>query len=1013
MGHLNLLRSFAYLMLQLFMVPTSFLNHYPSCHRYRGTKLGKPLCCISLSATKKPAWRGGYDVLRSLPVDARVEVCPRGADSAETDKSILNAALKAIQELQLGGFPYGDECVVVANDWHSALAPMFIHAERSADPSKWAATKTTLLCHNAVFQGRFQREEGLAEILGVPEHYVKSITFKMPLQVGKYNEKVDCVNTMAAGLRYTDRVLTVSPTYAMECSTDPEKGCELEDLFAMGKVTGILNGVKEGVSSADQNFVTKTMMTCGTFTAATATAAKAELKASYLAQNSLPTINGPLMCFIGRLDAQKGYDLLLEALIDVLEDTEMQIVIVGAGRADLVAQTKAMEKKFPGKFFYAGWMGSERYALLAGCDYTLMPSRWEPCGLVQMEAMRVGTCPIVAPTGGLKDTVEDGLNGLWTDSEMTVEAEIDEESVASIARVLRRAVKIFVGEPTKMAEMKKASMAAAAEFTWTNAAMQYEAVFEELGVKDVLTKGGDASVSLETDKQVVRQVAHHNRFVPGEARKLPMAASAACAAFGRFSLISWIRQLDLAMSKGASMYRSHVGKVGKLHKPALCRLLATRVEGMQNVFLQAPPVCHVLNPEPVGGVARFVTKMRDLKAESLARGEQEAVCLFSGDAFNPSLTSTTTYGRHMVPALNAIGIHTACYGNHDFDFGVDQLQEMAAATNFPWLISNVTDKATGRPLANGIVTRMMDYHGRKVGLIGLVEKEWLVTLATIDPDEVDYEDFCPCARRLARQLKENMGAEIVIALTHMRVPNDELLAHEVAEIDVILGGHDHHYDVKAVGPHGTYVLKSGTDFRDITELTLEFKDDAACPRPFEVVAHRHLEIDSSIPEDPEMKVFVDECMAKLGASMDEVIGYTAVDLDCRFSAIRTQETNIGNLVTDIMRKALKADLAVLNSGTLRADSILETGEIKVRDLVNMLPMLDECCLLQLQGSQVLDVLENAVSQYPRLEGRFLQVSGVSFNFDAAKPGGQRVVEGSAKIGGEPLVLDRSYKLCTK
>jgi len=424
------------------------------------------------------------------------------ADNQARFAYFCKAALKAIQELQLGGFPYGDECVVVANDWHSALAPMFIHAERSADPSKWAATKTTLLCHNAVFQGRFQREEGLAEILGVPEHYVKSITFKMPLQVGKYNEKVDCVNTMAAGLRYADRVLTVSPTYAMECSTDPEKGCELEDLFAMGKVTGILNGVKEGVSPADQNFVTKTMMTCGTFTAATATAAKAELKASYLAQNSLPTINGPLMCFIGRLDAQKGYDLLLEALIDVLEDTEMQIVIVGAGRADLVAQTKAMEKKFPGKFFYAGWMGSERYALLAGCDYTLMPSRWEPCGLVQMEAMRVGTCPIVAPTGGLKDTVEDGLNGLWTDSEMTVEAEIDEESVASIARVLRRAVKIFVGEPTKMAEMKKASMAAAAEFTWTNAAMQYEAVFEELGVKDVLTKGGDASVSLETDKQV-------------------------------------------------------------------------------------------------------------------------------------------------------------------------------------------------------------------------------------------------------------------------------------------------------------------------------------------------------------------------------------------------------------------------------------------------------------------------------------------------------------------------------
>jgi len=207
------------------------------------------------------------------------------------------------------------------------------------------------------------------------------------------------------------------------------------------------------------------------------------------------------MCFIGRLDAQKGYDLLLESLVEVLEDAEMQVVIVGAGRADLIAQTRAVEKKFPKKFFYAGWMGPERYALLAACDYTLLPSRWEPCGLVQMEAMRVGTCPIVAPTGGLKDTVEDDLNGIWTDAEMTCEAEVCPESVASISKALKRATKIFTTQPEKMVKMKKAAMAAAAEFTWSNAALQYEAIFEEMGAKDTLG-GAGGTVTLETDKQV-------------------------------------------------------------------------------------------------------------------------------------------------------------------------------------------------------------------------------------------------------------------------------------------------------------------------------------------------------------------------------------------------------------------------------------------------------------------------------------------------------------------------------
>jgi len=424
------------------------------------------------------------------------------ADNQARFAYFCKAALVAVKDLPLGGSTYGDEVVVVVNDWHSALVPLFIHVQRDTDPSLWAHTKSAFLCHNAVFQGRFEYEEGLSKVLDIPQQYIDSITFKMPLKVGRYNKKFLCVNTMAAGLRYSDRALTVSPSYARECASDPEKGVELEELFALGRCTGILNGVKEGVSPENKDFVKKTKMVCGTFTAQNLVEAKAELKAAYRQESGLPESPGPLMCFIGRLDAQKGYDLLLEALVDVLKESEMQVVIVGAGRADLVTQTRALEAKYPTKFFYAGWMGPERYALLAGCDYTLLPSRWEPCGLVQMEAMRMGTLPIVAPTGGLKDTVEDGVNGLWTDAEMTVEAELDEESSASIARSLKRAAELHIGSPEKEERMMRAAMAAAAEFTWSNAALQYEALFEEMGVKNLIDACGDRSVTLEADKQV-------------------------------------------------------------------------------------------------------------------------------------------------------------------------------------------------------------------------------------------------------------------------------------------------------------------------------------------------------------------------------------------------------------------------------------------------------------------------------------------------------------------------------
>lgn len=414
--------------------------------------------------------------------------------------------------------------------------------------------------------------------------------------------------------------------------------------------------------------------------------------------------------------------------------------------------------------------------------------------------------------------------------------------------------------------------------------------------------------------------------------------------------------------------------------------------------------------EPVGGVARFVTRVRELKKEATERGEGEAVCLFSGDAFNPSLTSTVTHGAHMVNALNAVGIECACFGNHDFDFGVDQLLSMARETNFPWLMSNVHDKRTGRPLADGCMSHMIDFHGRKVGLLGLVESEWLVTLATIGEDDVEYEDFCVAGRRVAKDLRKQ-GAEAVIGMTHMRMPNDYRLAREVPEIDLILGGHDHHYEVTQVEPHGTYVLNSGTDFRDLTELRIRFTDGG--PRPLQVESTRHVEIESATAPDPEMEVFVNDCMAKVGAAMDEVVCESAVDLDSRFQAIRTSETNAGNLVADIMRAGLEVDIGWINSGTLRADAIFDKGPIKLKDVVNLLPMIDELCVLELLGSQVMNALENSVSQYPRLEGRFAQVSGINFTFDAAKSPGARVDRGSVMVGGQPLLDARSYKLVTK
>merc|ERR1719203_535056 len=198
------------------------------------------------------------------------------------------------------------------------------------------------------------------------------------------------------------------------------------------------------------------------------------------------------------MDLQKGYDFLLGALTAILERIDLQLMIIGTGRADLVASTRALVKKNPKNIYLAGWCGAERYAMVAGADYNLMPSRWEPCGLAQMESMRFGTLPVVSQTGGLVDTVQDMVTGLHMNGAVSPEGDLDPVSVELMAQVLEKCVKVYA-DTAATSKMRKVAMAAADDFTWSNAALQYENLFEQMGAIDVLPLCVDKTVTLAAD----------------------------------------------------------------------------------------------------------------------------------------------------------------------------------------------------------------------------------------------------------------------------------------------------------------------------------------------------------------------------------------------------------------------------------------------------------------------------------------------------------------------------------
>ena len=384
----------------------------------------------------------------------------------------------------------------------------------------------------------------------------------------------------------------------------------------------------------------------------------------------------------------------------------------------------------------------------------------------------------------------------------------------------------------------------------------------------------------------------------------------------------------------------------------------------------------------------------------------------------------------MVPVLNSIGTDCACVGvcillpsppqlhlpqhadtrtqNHDLDFGVKQFEHLASKTTFPWLLANVLDPALGEniPLGNAKRTHMLTSStGIKVGVIGLGEREWLATINTLPPNLI-YKSASETAKELVPQLREQ-GAEIIVCVSHMREPNDDKLARNTdGLIDIILGGHDHYYSHSFI--KDTHVLRSGSDFKQLSYIEARRRADGSGRWDFDIWRR---DVTSEIPPDPPTVKLVHNLTSKLKHSLSRPVGWTATPLDARFSTVRTRESNIGNFVCDIMRQYHGADCAIMASGTIRGGQIYPPGAIRIKDIIMCFPFEDPGVLLRVTGQAIWDAIENSVSLYPALEGRFPQVSGMEFEFDPSREPGRRVT--SLLIGGKPLEPERKYKLATR
>lgn len=362
-----------------------------------------------------------------------------GGDFGDNDIRFGRLSLAAAEIAAGEADPNWRPDVVHANDWPSALTPGYMRWKGLATPS-------ILTIHNLAYQGLYQPQR--MHLLGIPDQ-------AFSIDGLEFHRKI---SFLKCGIYYSSHLTTVSETYAQEITT-PKHGCGLEGLLKTrmdeGRLTGIVNGIDdswnalvEGGGNRDQSIRRWKQRNA------------AEIRRTF----ELPDTRGPLFSIISRLVHQKGIDLSIDAAETIVAQGG-QLVVTGRGEPRLEEAVEKLARRYPHAVAARiGFDDAEARRLFAASDFLLMPSRFEPCGLSQMYAQRAGALPIAYRTGGLVDTIEDGLSGFLF-SNLTC---------AGLTAAVSRALEAF---RSKRAFRQMRDHAMAKRFDWRRPSSRYAGVY--------------------------------------------------------------------------------------------------------------------------------------------------------------------------------------------------------------------------------------------------------------------------------------------------------------------------------------------------------------------------------------------------------------------------------------------------------------------------------------------------------------------------------------------------------
>lgn len=398
-----------------------------------------------------------------------------------------------------------------------------------------------------------------------------------------------------------------------------------------------------------------------------------------------------------------------------------------------------------------------------------------------------------------------------------------------------------------------------------------------------------------------------------------------------------------------------------------------------------------------GGLARVMTIRKDTLKEN-----PNTLMTLGGDTLSPSVETRTFRGKQMIDAWNTVGLDYSVLGNHEFDIRTNELLDRIKESKFTWLGANVIDTKTNKIFADTPPFVIREIGGVKIGLIGFLLPETKET-SSIEAS-LAVTDYCQKAKELVPKMRA-AGANTIIGITHLFMEQDKKLAG-CEKFDLILGGHEH--TLLQSSANGTPIFKMWADAREVGKFDLFIDKKTG---KVESMDWQIIPVTDQIPDAPEFA----PVLAKYKDLLDQLevrVGATGVPLDALSKSVRTKETDIGNFIADAYRDAVDAEIGFVNGGSIRADLSYNPGPLTKRDVLSMLPFNNPIIKIEITGKTLMEVLEHSVarSREDSEPGRFPQISGMEFTFDAGKLPGQRIT--SVMVGGKRVEPNTKYTLAT-